>query len=284
MDFVSLAALGRRGRSVGPVLWPLLAPAPLWAAAALLLWARAGHTGPFGGCAGPDRTVRIGPAAGTVVDLALGAAGAALAVTALARLLQQLWLCPWRFWPLSEVVQWRAGRWAAADEAAAKADGVDEAAFQRHAARRARIALARPRRATWTGDRFAALEARVRAEYGLDFASAWPRLWLVLPDEAQSALAAAARSWLAAAAWAGWGLLTTALAQLWPPAALGGIVLFAWSLGRARTATAAFTDLAEASVDLYTGALAAALGLPVAESGITVQQGEAITSRLRKGS
>ncbi|MEV7373368.1 hypothetical protein AB0O51_21170 [Streptomyces sp. NPDC090301] len=51
---------------------------------------------------------------------------------------------------------------------------------------RNQIALTRPARPTWMGDRLIAADARGHRTYRIDLVSAWPRLWLLLPDTAHA--------------------------------------------------------------------------------------------------
>ncbi|MEK8169407.1 hypothetical protein NKH77_05185 [Streptomyces sp. M19] len=62
-------------------------------------------------------------------------------------------------------------------------------------AARDRIALAEPRRPTWMGDRLLAVAVRVRDTYDLDLATAWPRLWLVVPPGAGANWSRHAPNW-----------------------------------------------------------------------------------------
>ncbi|MFE3527066.1 hypothetical protein ACFXOD_36965 [Streptomyces sp. NPDC059161] len=147
---------------------------------------------------------------------------------------------------------------------------------------RNRIALVEPRRPTWMGDRMLAVAIRVRDRYDLDLASAWPRLWLIVPEETRTQLASARTDLASAARLAGWGALYLPLALWWWPAALiaAASVAVAWWLGRYRTDRLA--DLIEATVDVHGRALAASLGIEC-PGALTPQAGEAITRALRKG-
>ncbi|MEV5427994.1 hypothetical protein [Streptomyces sp. NPDC052701] len=149
-------------------------------------------------------------------------------------------------------------------------------------AARNRIALAEPRRPTWMGDRMLAAATRVRDRYDLDLASAWPRLWLVVPEETRGRLASARADLASCARLAGWGALYLPLALWWWPAALIAVssAATAWWLGRERTARLA--DLVEATADVHGRDLAASLGLEC-PGPLTPEVGEAVTRALRKG-
>jgi len=246
-------------------------------------------------------------AVATAAGVLLASAALGLAATAAGKTVQWLWLGGARL--ARPLVERRRRRWRRAHEAyeaevlclyrhrhsedaappepfvdandPADPDGGDREELGRLAAQRNRIALAEPSRATWIGDRLAALDTRVLARYGLDLSSAWPRLWLIVPDTARTELRVAASAFDAAATLGGWGALYLLTGLLWWPAAVIGLVVCvtAWYRGRATMAT--LTKLAEAVVDLYGRDLAAALGLPAA-GGLTADVGRDITSRLRK--
>ncbi|MCD2469045.1 hypothetical protein MBT42_36540 [Streptomyces sp. MBT42] len=58
------------------------------------------------------------------------------------------------------------------------------------------------------GDRLIASDARVHRTYRIDLVSAWPRLWLLLPDTAHAEVQAARSALTASTRRAAWGLLT----------------------------------------------------------------------------
>ncbi|MGW2767425.1 hypothetical protein [Streptomyces sp. NPDC001275] len=107
------------------------------------------------------------------------------------------------------------------------------------AAARNRIALARPLRPTWIGDRFAGVEARVWAEYRVDLSFGWTRLWLVLPEETRAECATARAAFDASGGLAAWGVLYLALGCWWWPAAVIAptLIVLAWRRGRQTAAT-----------------------------------------------
>jgi len=147
---------------------------------------------------------------------------------------------------------------------------------------RNRIALAPPTRPTWMGDRIAAVDRRVLRAYDLDLASAWPRLWLLLPEVQRADVQNSRAACTAAARRAGWGALYAVLALWWWPAAPIAATVWTAAWYQGRQAVAAFAELVEATVDLYGRELAAALGLD-GEGRLTPETGLAITRALRKG-
>lgn len=144
------------------------------------------------------------------------------------------------------------------------------------------IALARPARPTWMGDRLLAADARVHRAYAIDLTSAWPRLWLLLPDTAHGEIQAARSALTGAARRAAWGLLYVLPALWWWPAALVVAVTWTGAWRQARLAVHEFAELVEATVDLHGRDLATALGIPC-EERLTAAEGLEITRTLRKG-
>ncbi|MFD3998879.1 hypothetical protein [Streptomyces sp. NPDC058548] len=160
------------------------------------------------------------------------------------------------------------------DPAALDTVGLNEA--------RNRIALTRPARPTWMGDRLIAADARVHRTYRIDLVSAWPRLWLLLPDTAHAEVQAARSALTASARRAAWGLLYVLPALWWWPAALIAAVTWTGAWRQGRVAVHEFAELVESAVDLHGRDLAAALGIPC-EERLTATTGLAITRTLRKG-
>ncbi|MFI8521709.1 hypothetical protein ACIGEZ_28435 [Streptomyces sp. NPDC085481] len=217
-----------------------------------------------------------------VALLAAGAAG--LAAQGLGRAVRAVWLGDWPRWAgpaRRRLVARRARRWQegqSAVEAAVRA-GRDPAPA---AARRNAVALAPPVRPTWTGDRLAGADVRIHAEYRLDLASCWPRLWLVLPEDVREELRAASGAFEAAGVLAGWAVLYGLAALVWWPSAVAFLVVYATALYRGRGAAADLADLVEAVVDVHGTALCEALGLGPA-TVLTPELGAAVTARCRKG-
>jgi len=233
-------------------------------------------------------------ATGTVVLVAAAvlaaSAGAGLLAAALGGAVERLWLGDWPAWaaPVARALGVRRQRrWEAAQEryreavtARVRGTGSSDTAHLNEA--RNRIALARPQRPTWMGDRLLAADSRVHRAYDLDLAFAWPRLWLVLPDAARADLQAARAAVATTARRGGWALLYLGVSGWWWPAAVIGPVTFlaAWYQGRA--AVSAHAELVESAVDLYGRDLAAALGVPCTD-GFTREVGLAVTRAVRKG-
>jgi hypothetical protein len=222
--------------------------------------------------------------------LALGSSGAALAARLLGNCLQRLWLSagdrpvPGRL-AAGRLAAGRLRRWEAAASryATAVQDGADRVTVDLLAAKRNAIALAPPSRPTWIGDRLAAVDARLLAEYELDLSSAWPRLWLVLPDNTRADLRTAASSFDSACSLGGWAALYFADGLFWWPGLLVSIGCGLACVQRAREAAGTLADLIEAAVDLYTPVLCAAVHITAAEERLTPGLGRQLTRVFRKG-
>jgi hypothetical protein len=230
---------------------------------------------------------------GTLVLLLAGllaaSAGLGLAATALGVAVERIWLAgrPRR------LANRRRRRWddaqagfEAALVAAAKAEGTPgEAGAAARArelnARRNRIGLVRPAHAFWLGDRIAATDTRLWETYRLDVASAWPRLWLTLPEDVRIEIGAARTKLSTATRLAAWAAGYLAVGVVWWPAAVAGLVTAATAWRRARVTGAAFAELTESAVDLHGRRLAESLGIPC-EGRLTEDVGAEITALLRK--
>jgi hypothetical protein len=226
-----------------------------------------------------------------VVAVLLGSAAAGLVATTLRSIVQWLWLGDWPRWAGvigQPLVAMRCRRWWQADAPYAqelisqqRGDSTrDTDLLDRLARARNRIALAEPARPTWIGDRMAAVDARVLAEYQLDLSSAWPRLWLLVSDATRGEVQTAGTAFDAATTLAGWSWLYLVLGVIWWPAAVIGAVALTCAWVRGRATINVYAELVESVVDLHLRLLADALQLsekPIDELGAE------ITSRLRKG-
>ncbi|MGO4456639.1 hypothetical protein AB4039_04825 [Streptomyces sp. M-16] len=128
-------------------------------------------------------------------------------------------------------------------------------------ARRDRTGLSSPARPTYTGDRFAGVESRLRGQYGIDLAACWPGLWLVLPEEVRAELRSTRARFDAEVAGSVWAGCYLVLGCFWWPAAVGGVAagLVAWRRGR--RAAAVHAGLVEAAVDVHLRKLAEEVGI-----------------------
>jgi hypothetical protein len=226
-----------------------------------------------------------GPVRAVLVIVLVGAVAlaATTAVRWLAALVQRAWLAEPPFRVAVGARTWvRAQRWNRLDKKAT--DATTDTKRDRYLARRNAIGLAPPARPTWIGDCMAAADIRIRSEYGLELASAWPRLWLLLPDQVKAEVRTATDSWQRAAEQAAWGLLYLALGVWWWPAlAIGACAYFTgWPQGRA--SIRALAALVEAVVDLHGRDLLIALDPTASTAGrLTPAAGIVITAQLRKG-
>ncbi|MFD4247638.1 hypothetical protein ACFWP3_39560 [Streptomyces sp. NPDC058525] len=228
----------------------------------------------------------------------LAGAGVALLVRGVAGSVEALWNGQWPrpLRPLARCLRARRlARWQRADEAHAEAlrvkirlletEGADAAGIPDTAllnAARNRICLVRPDRPVWSADRIRAADLRVHTAYGLDLDSAWPRLWLILPEETRTELRAARAAYTGAAALAAWSVPYLLLALWWWPAAPVAAGIAAVALRRGRAGMDAFAELVEAVVDLHGGDLAERLNADTPDVFLP-ETGARITRRLRKG-
>ncbi|MGX9887882.1 hypothetical protein [Streptomyces sp. NPDC002276] len=148
-------------------------------------------------------------------------------------------------------------------------------------AERESISLMPPERPTWVGDRLLAPGRRIHKAYDLDIASAWPRLWLLIPETARVELTAAGDAYTAATRLAAWAVLYLLLTWWWWPACLIAVAVALLARVRVRSAAAVLGDLIEATADLYARDLAAQLGLLTGDT-LSRETGLAITIALRK--
>lgn len=232
-----------------------------------------------------------------VAVVLLATTGAGLAVQALAGFTRLLWLGPWpRI--LASAQRWRVAsrrrRWhqhveqrkalelahSHVSRTTEQQEQINTAAHQTN-----RIAWAQPGRPTWMGDRIHAVEQIAQQRYGLDMAFAWPRLWLVLPDNARAEITIAHAAFAAAVAIGTWAWPYLLLAALWWPSLLIAMAIGATGWARARAAIADVTTLSEAALDMHGRALAIAFGIAAADSAgpLTLSEGEQLSSLIRKG-
>ncbi|MCY9785158.1 hypothetical protein KIK06_14835 [Nocardiopsis sp. EMB25] len=232
-----------------------------------------------------------------LATLLAGAAAVGLVAQALGTLVERAALATdWHAWrrPLSNLADWwvtkRQGRWDEKDsthrnELDRARDPWPEARPDRLARRRAardrdRIAVERPERPSWSGDRIHAVAIRLDHDYHLDLALVWPFLWLVLPNRVRDQVVEARTALSRASTLAGWSLLYLPLAFLSWPTALLAIVIAATARYRLRAATDTYARLLEAAARLYTVSLAAQLGID--HDGLpTPRLGDVLTQHLR---
>jgi len=139
-------------------------------------------------------------------------------------------------------------------------------------------------RLTSIGDRFRLMGERVNTQYGLIVTLAWPRLWLLLSDQARTPLVISHTSYRTAITMTAWGLLYIILGAIWWPAALAGMITAFVGYRRAMTTAAVFADLIESVVDIYQHALADAVGIALPSGRLTWVEGAEINKILNKQS
>jgi hypothetical protein len=139
---------------------------------------------------------------------------------------------------------------------------------------------------TKTGNIMRAGERRPAEKYGLDAIVAWPRLWLLLPDDTRSELSQARSALDSSVAALIWGVLFfgfTALA--WWAALVAAVVVIAVYLFWIPDRAAVFADLLESAFDVHRGLLYKSLRWPLPATPRAERlAGGQITAYLMRGS
>ena len=202
-----------------------------------------------------------------------GAAAAGLAAQFFGSVVERVALAagwgawPWPFGELAECrVARRQHRW---DEARAEyealmlreraprpADRPRIRERHRAARKRERIAVERPERPTWSGDRIHAATVRLDRDAHVDLLILWPYLWILLAAELRGEIERSRAALTRAAVLGGWALIYFPLAWWWWPAAPLSAMLLIISTRRLRTASDTYAALLEASVRLHLADLA----------------------------
>jgi hypothetical protein len=235
-----------------------------------------------------------GVQAALVVAGLLATGGVGLVVQAMAGITRALWLGQWP--PV--VARWRVGRrearWHRLVEARRTLERQHPVETREphqqaeidHAANEAnRVAMTRPGRPTWMGDRMHAVERIAQDRYSLDLPFAWPRLWLVLPDNVRTEITTANASFASAVLTGSWAWPAAALGIVWWPAAFVAVVVGVTGWVRSRGAITGLSSLTEAALDLYGRTLATELGVADENRAgvLTPAEGKQITAVVRKG-
>lgn len=179
----------------------------------------------------------------------------------------QSWLPPFRQFA-SKRVERRRSRWDAAHATyshhyslALLGNDPDPAARRAAYLERSSIALERPGRPTWSGDRVNAVGVRLQRDLHVDLHTIWASLWLTLPATTRAEITAARQALASATTLTAWAVLYAALTGWWWPAAVIAAVLAVTGWHRTRTGVDAYAALLEASTRLYARDLARQLGL-----------------------
>jgi hypothetical protein len=137
---------------------------------------------------------------------------------------------------------------------------------------------------THLGDVLRAGETWPRQKYGLDAVVCWPRLWLVLPEQARTDLTQARGELDHSVAIAIWGALIVVWTFLTWWALLAAAVVASFAYLRALRAAEVFADLVESAFDVFRDALYKELGFtfPAARED-EHQTGERLTAYLWRG-
>ncbi len=235
-----------------------------------------------------------------LIAILVGAAMVGLLIQAMGTITERIVLAAdWEIWlrPLAALagraVRRRGRRWDAAhlrhydlDRRALAPNPQDRPPalkLSRAARARSRIALERPRRPTWSGDRIHAAALRLYRDYHLDLATVWPFIWLVLPDRAREEVTQTRASLTRATNLSAWSMLYFPLGIRWWPAFVIGAVLATASRTRIRATVDAYAAILEATTRLYATTLATDLGVAHAGS-LTTELGAALTRAVRRSS
>jgi len=222
----------------------------------------------------------VGGAVLIIVAVLAGSLVAGLVAAAGGRFVETLWTLPGRRLPARWLAWWRRDR-SRRQKAIADSASASPAQVRKAMARADRICLVEAGSPTWIGDRLRACRVRIGTAYGLDLDAAWPRLWLIVPDTVRIELGAARDAFSSAARLTAWAVLYLVLAIWWWPALPVAVVIGATAVGRGRLAAGNLADLIEATMDLYSGALAAQLG-EQASGPVAPALGARLTARMRK--
>lgn len=214
------------------------------------------------------------------ISFGIGSVALGLGTRRLAQIVESIWFFSKPSWLVMPLVKSRQKKWR--NLQAETHEPGSEALFATRVAARNRFALGLPTMPTWMGDRFALTNTRVRAQYGLELAFGWPRLWLIIDDSLRNEVRGHREQLSGAALVVAWGILYVLVGLVWwPSLGIGSILLvFGWLDGRKYTG--AFADMVESIVDVYVLKLALSVGLTVAAE-VTPDIGEELSERLRKG-
>ncbi|MGX2993215.1 hypothetical protein JNUCC64_02790 [Streptomyces sp. JNUCC 64] len=204
---------------------------------------------------------------------------------------ERYWFREARLAPSRALARRRAERYARADRRRVEAirdPAVPEREIVRLTLARDRTGLVPPSRPTWYGDRLQAAGERVYAAYGVDLASLWPRLWLVLDEPAQRQIESARASVASAARLAAWALGYLVVARWWWPALVVAVGCALVARLRARDSVEALAQLVEAAVDVHARGLAVRVGVEAAEperapGPLGHESGDRLSEVFRKG-
>ncbi|WP_406361498.1 hypothetical protein [Streptomyces sp. NBC_01579] len=140
-----------------------------------------------------------------------------------------------------------------------------------------------PRRATWIGDRFALVDERVAAQYGVSLARVWPRLWQLRDDRTPKVVSAAWDDYAAATVRVAWALPYLVISLFWWPAASLGLALMLLGWSQGRRGADDFCVSCEAAIDVQLRRLAHIVGVPLPHQRVTTAEGRQIDGILAKG-
>jgi len=128
-------------------------------------------------------------------------------------------------------------------------------------------------------------ETRPRIKHGLDSVLCWPRLWLVLPDQARADVDSARSSLDGGAALFLWGLLFCVWGAFNLLAVVAGLATALYSYRSMLGAAKVYGELLDSAYDLYRVKLYIALGWPLPKNPHDDrEQGKRLSQYLLRGS
>lgn len=140
-----------------------------------------------------------------------------------------------------------------------------------------------PHRATWIGDRFALVDERVAAQYGVSLARVWPRLWQLHDLRTPKIVTAAWDEYAAATVRVAWALPYAALSPFWWPTLPIALTLICLGWSQGRRGADDFCLACEAAVDVQLRRLAHIVGVSLPHQRVTAAEGHEIDRILAKG-
>ncbi len=266
------------------------------------VWAHGGFTGPNSGWRTLERNWSDTLGKTSVVAQVMCAALALSIAVASARLGEWLTFPVLRllegYWPQwatsmrvriiaarGRVIDRRADRWRSLARRRTELTPHEYAEYIALSARRAAVPIvARERMPTRLGDLLRAVESRPRQRYGLDAVTCWTRLWLVLPEDARTQLAAAraqmdecVRLWLWSLLFCVWVIFTWwALAVALIGLTIGYRMAFA--------AASCYGELVQSCFDVHRSSLYSALGWDRPNDAVgELEAGRRLTAFLQRG-
>ncbi len=252
----------------------VFSPAFLFWASGLGMYAlRYGWQGPWAWITSRDLIEQIALLILALIILILSSLAMQQLRFSLLRLLEGYW--PGPFGRLSDrLAEWQDGRLQRWEREWNELKGREGSLVRREARRLAELEMRthyfpsdpRDLLPTAVGNTLKSAETIPAHKYGLDAFVCWPRLWMLLPDNARADLGAARQGLMTRVEFWGWGALSL-LWLIWSPWALLVSALWLWLAWVLLVQSAmSYADLLESAFDLYRGALYQSVRWPVPQN------------------